>query len=306
MLQMVLLRRNSWLDKSPFLDNYFVDNLEVVRKMDDPMQYKNNYNWMRYATAEEIDAHFKALEHQKKAAARGEAWATTGQSFGGSNKDEDIETRLLRGSHYFPEAMDLTKKTLGDQGGNRTKLIEELGYFGSSRLGYEYYHACRVIYRIGVEAEEMWRKLYGRKTPQEELLDQAENGTLDERNPRDEQIFDRLKKAIEEEVADRPGCTPGRDGGLRYIFNIEYILQNDLWTRDVQRKLTSMNQWTNAMMYAYDKILEKLYRVDRCSFEMTVNRHDNFRGHGYWDNGEYVALEDKIKEYPEKQGRGEK
>src|SRR3989338_223020 len=237
--------------------------------MDDQAQYKNN--WMKYATPQEIDAHFEALR---------------------------VREQQITNSQQFGVAMDLTAQVLHDQGKGRGELTSELGYFGSTRVGYEYYHACRVIYRLGGETEEMWRKVQGRKNPTEDLLGRLKSPEYrEESESKDELIFNRLKEAVDDEVADRPGCTPGRDGGLRYIFNIEHILQNDPWARDVQRKLTSMNQWTNAMMYAYDKILEKLYRTDRASFNGAVHNHNNFRGYGYWDDGEFIALEDKIKEY---------
>ena len=146
----------------------------------------------------------------------------------------------------------------------------------------------------------MWRAVQVRKKPTEDLLERLQSAEYRaESESKDEIIFNRLKKAVDEEIADRPGCTPGCDGGLRYIFNIGHILQNDRWARHVQGRLSSMNQWTNAMMYAYDKILEKLFRTDRVSFELAISRHDNFKGLGYWDNGEYVALEDKVKEYRE-------
>lgn len=237
--------------------------------MDDPVQYKNR--WMKYATAEEIDAHFNALEA----------------------REEEI-----RKSRHFGAAMDLTGTLLDEQGKSRDERTGELAYFGSTRVGYEYYHACRVIYRIGVEAEEMWREVQGRKDPTEDLLGRLKNQEYRaESEHKDEVIFNRLKRAIDDEVADRPGVTPGRDGGLRYIFNIEHILKNDPWSRHVQGMLMQMNQWTNAMMYAYDKILEKLSRTDWSSFYLAIQRHDNFRNHGYWDNGEYVALEEQIQKY---------
>src|SRR3989338_8174841 len=237
--------------------------------MDDPAQYKNN--WMKYATPQEIDAHFEALR---------------------------VREQQITNSQQFGVAMDLTAQVLHDQGKGRGELTSELGYFGSTRVGYEYYHACRVIYRLGVETEEMWRKVQGRKNPTEDLLGRLKSSEYrEESESKDQTIFKRLKQAVDEEVADRPGWTPGRDGGLRYIFNIEHILQNDPWSRHVQGRLMQMNQWTNAMMYAYDKILEKLYRTDWSSFNLAVTRHDDFRGHGYWDDGLYIALEDKIKEY---------
>ncbi|MBI5002205.1 hypothetical protein HZC31_02375 [Candidatus Woesearchaeota archaeon] len=157
---------------------------------DDPAQYKNN--WMKHATPEEIDAYFKQI---------------------------DAREEEIRASRQFGVAMDLTAQVLHDQGKSRSDLTSELGYFGSTRLGYEYYHACRVIYRLGVEAEEMWRKVQGRKNPTEDLLGRLKDSEYKkESESKDEIIFNRLKRAVDEEVADRPGCTPSRDGGLRYIF----------------------------------------------------------------------------------------
>lgn len=242
--------------------------MEMV-EMTDPAEYKNN--WMKYATAEEIDAHFKALEAREE------------------------EIRKSR----FGTAMDLTAKLLSDQGKSRDEQTGELAYFGSTRVGYEYYDACRVIYRLGVEAEDMWREVQGRKDPTEDLLERLKNQEYRAESERkDEVIFNRLKRAVDEEVADRPaGNTMSISGGLKYIFNINHILENDPWSRHVQGRLTQMNQWTNAMMYAYDKILWKLSRMNWGSFNAVIKHHDNFRNHGYWDNGEYVALETQIEKY---------
>ncbi len=263
--------------------------------MDDPAQYKNR--WMKYATPEEIAAYFEAQKDQPVSIQRTD----------GEWEEIDQREEELQSTRNFGRAMDGATDLLAQQGKSRDGLTEELAYFGSTRIGYEYYHACRVIYRIGVEAEDMWKEVQGGKKPTDDLLQRLQNKEYRaESESKDEVIFNRLKRAIDEEVADRPGCTPGRDGGLRYIFNIEHILQNDPWARDVQRKLISMNQWTNAMMYAYDRILEKLYRTDQGSFNLAVDRHNNFRGHGYWDDGEYIALEDKIKEYREISRVGEK
>lgn len=222
------------------------------------------------ATDEEIDAHFEALRARERNIA----------------------------SSSFGNAMDLTATLLSDQRKDGRERTAELAYFGSTRVGYEYYHACRVIYRLGVEAEDMWREVQGRKDPTQDLLERLKSSECREESESKDQItFKRLKRAVEEEVADRPGCTPSRDGGLRYIFNIDHILKNDQWSRHVQSRLMQMNQWTNAMMYAYDKILEKLIIVHRWSFNVAIKRHNNFRGYGYWDDGKYIALEDRVAYY---------
>src|SRR3989338_11430608 len=147
--------------------------------MDDPIQHKNN--WMKYATPQEIDAYFKQIDAREEA---------------------------IRKAQQFGAAMDLTAQVLHDQGKGRSDLTSELGYFGSTRLGYEYYHACRVIYRLGAETEEMWREVQGRKSPTEDLLGRLKISEYrEESESKDEIIFTRLKRAEDEEVADRPGCT---------------------------------------------------------------------------------------------------
>lgn len=214
------------------------------------------------------------------------------------NNDIDALEDQINQTKNFGKAIDLTTQLQDVQGKSRDAQTEVLAYFGSTRVGYEYYHACRVIYRLGVEAEDIWREVQGRKNPTEDLLERLKSSEYrGESESKDQIIFKRLKEAVDEEVADRPGCTPSRDGGLRYIFNINHILENDPWSRHVQGRLMQMNQWTNAMMYAYDKILEKLSRTDRWSFNVAVNHYNNFRGHGYWDDGVFIALEDQIQKY---------
>ncbi len=267
--------------------------------MTDPAEYKNN--WMKYATSEEIAAYSQDLDrktnplHRITAPVRSNANAL-------ETEVEELE-RQLGATTTFSEALALAQ-TLAEKRkailaqGNEETLMDQLLYFGSSRLSHNYYHACRVIYRIGVEVEDLWCEINGRKDPTEDLFERLEY--VDYRQGaerRDQDIFQRVKKAVDEEVADRPGVTPGRDGGLRYIFNIEHILDNDPWSRYVQNKLISMNQWSNVMGYAYDKILEKLSRVDRYSFDNIVQHHKNFRGYGYWDNGELILLEEQIQKY---------
>ncbi len=188
-------------------------------------------------------------------------------------------------------AMGIAEKLMGDKGEpiiTRSELAELVYFSDFSARQPSYHDACRVVYRLGMEAEYMWRETHGQQTPTDDLLARlTDREYMAQSGSKDKVIFDRLKKVVDEEIADRPG------NGLRYLFDMGTMIREDPWARDVQRKLSSMDQWTNIMMYAYTKIFEK---IDRWAFDVAVEQYGGFKTFGYWDNGTYIPMEEKVVE----------